>query len=105
MLDVLPIKVHMPDLVMANAQQTSTKCRWLIGEGKERPAHQFSGLQFMSPLGKVTYRAIDHQSTMGAYLGKTKLEGTKGVMTDYVYLDGAKYLPSDDEVKKLRPAD
>ena len=24
---------------------------------------------------------------------------------DYVYLDGAKYLPSDDEVKKLRPAD
>jgi len=65
----------------------------------------FSGLTFMSPLGKVTYRAIDHQSTMGAYLGKTKLEGSKGVMTDYVYLDGAKYLPSDDEVKKLRPAD
>ena len=23
-------------------------------------------------------------------------------MTDYVYLDGAKYLPSDDEVKKLQ---
>ena len=65
----------------------------------------FSGLQFMSPLGKVTYRAIDHQSTMGAYLGKTKLEGSKGVMSDYAYLDGAKYLPSDDEVKKLRPAD
>ena len=27
---------------------------------------------------------------MGAYLGRTKLEGDKGVMTDYVYLDGAK---------------
>ncbi|HEV7575895.1 MAG TPA: ABC transporter substrate-binding protein, partial [Caldimonas sp.] len=65
----------------------------------------FSGLTFMSPLGKVTYRPIDHQSTMGAYLGKTKLEGSKGVMTDYVYLDGAKYLPSDDEVKKLRAID
>ncbi|HSC62627.1 MAG TPA: ABC transporter substrate-binding protein, partial [Caldimonas sp.] len=65
----------------------------------------FGGLTFMSPLGKVTYRAIDHQSTMGAYLGKTKLEGTKGVMTDYVYLDGAKFLPSDDEVKKLRAID
>ena len=38
----------------------------------------FRGLQFMSPLGKVTYRAIDHQSTMGAYLGKTKLEGQQG---------------------------
>ena len=65
----------------------------------------FSGLQFTSPLGKVTYRASDHQSTMGAYLGKTKLDGPKGVMTDYVYLDGAKFLPSDEEVKKLRPAD
>ncbi|MEP7139417.1 MAG: ABC transporter substrate-binding protein, partial [Caldimonas sp.] len=65
----------------------------------------FSGLQVTTPFGKITYRAIDHQSTMGAYLGKTKLEGGKGVMTDYVYLDGAKYQPSDEEVKKLRPAD
>ncbi|MFL6663592.1 MAG: ABC transporter substrate-binding protein, partial [Rhizobacter sp.] len=62
----------------------------------------FQGLQFMSPFGKVTYRASDHQSTMGAYLGRTKLEGGKGVMVDYRYLDGANYLPSDDEVKKLR---
>ena len=44
----------------------------------------------MSPLGRVTFRAIDHQSTMGAYLGRTKLEGQKGVMVDYVYIDGAK---------------
>ncbi|CAN5118207.1 ABC transporter substrate-binding protein [soil metagenome] len=65
----------------------------------------FEGLTLMTPLGKVSYRKIDHQSTMGAYLGKTKLEGNKGVMTDYVYLDGAKYLPSDDEVKKLRAPD
>ena len=28
----------------------------------------------------------------------------KGVMTDYIYVDGAEVLPSDDEVKKLRPA-
>ena len=65
----------------------------------------FSGMAVTTPFGKITYRAIDHQSTMGAYLGKTKLEGQKGVMTDYAYLDGANYLPSDDEVKKLRPAD
>jgi branched-chain amino acid transport system substrate-binding protein len=65
----------------------------------------FSGMQVTTPFGKITYRSVDHQSTMGAFLGKTKLEGQKGVMTDYVYLDGAKYLPSDDEVKKLRPAD
>ena len=65
----------------------------------------FKGLQLTTPLGKITYRAIDNQSTMGAYLGKTKLEGSKGVMTDYVYLDGAKFQPSDEEVKKMRPAD
>ena len=63
------------------------------------------GLQMESPFGRITWRAIDHQSTMGAYLGKTKLEGTKGVMTDYIYIDGAKVLPSDDEVKKLRAID
>ena len=38
-------------------------------------------------------------------VGKTKLEGGKGVMVDYVYLDGAKVLPSDDEVKKLAAID
>ena len=62
----------------------------------------FSGLQLESPFGKITYRAEDHQSTMGAYVGKTKNEGGKGVMVDYVYLDGAKFLPSNETVKKLR---
>ena len=65
----------------------------------------FKGLQLDSPFGKITYRAQDHQSTMGAFVGKTKNEGGKGVMVDYVYLDGAKYLPSDAEVKKLRAPD
>ena len=65
----------------------------------------FSGLQLESPFGKITYRAIDHQSTMGAFVGKTRNEGGKGVMVDYKYLDGAKYLPSDAAVRKLRPAD
>ena len=65
----------------------------------------FRGLQLESPFGKITYRAQDHQSTMGAFVGKTKNEGGKGVMVDYVYLDGAKYLPSDAEVKKLRAPD
>ncbi len=85
---------------------------WSIAEGirkakstdTEKLIAAFSGLQLTTPFGKVTYRAIDHQSTMGAFVGKTKLEGAKGVMTDYVYLDGARFLPSDDEVRKLRPA-
>jgi branched-chain amino acid transport system substrate-binding protein len=65
----------------------------------------FEGLQVGTPFGKVTYRKIDHQSTMGAYLGRTKLEGDKGVMVDYTYIDGTKVLPSDDEVKKMRAGD
>ena len=63
----------------------------------------FEGLGVTTPFGRITYRAIDHQSTMGAYVGRTKIEGDKGVMTDYRYLDGAKFLPDDAEVRKLRP--
>jgi branched-chain amino acid transport system substrate-binding protein len=62
-----------------------------------------SGLKFDSPFGPVEFRAIDHQSTMGAFVGKTAVKDGKGVMVDWHYADGAKYLPSDDEVKKLRP--
>jgi branched-chain amino acid transport system substrate-binding protein len=86
---------------------------WSIAEGikkakstdTEKLIAAFSGMPVMTPFGRITYRALDHQSTMGAYLGKTKLEGQKGVMTAYTYLDGAKYLPSDDEVKKMRAID
>ena len=65
----------------------------------------FRGLELMTPFGKTQFRAQDHQSTMGAYVGKTKNDKGKGTMVDYVYLDGAKYQPTDAEVKKLRPAD
>jgi branched-chain amino acid transport system substrate-binding protein len=65
----------------------------------------FRGLQLMTPFGKVTYRPQDHQSTMGAFVGRTKNEGGRGVMVDYRYVDGAKVQPSDAEVKKLRTAE
>jgi branched-chain amino acid transport system substrate-binding protein len=71
----------------------------------EKLVAAFAGLVVDSPFGKINYRAQDHQSTMGAFVGKTKNEGGKGVMVDYTYLDGAKFLPSDAEVKKLRAAD
>jgi branched-chain amino acid transport system substrate-binding protein len=65
----------------------------------------FEGLEFTSPSGKVAFRAIDHQSTLGLYVGKTALQDGRGVMTSYEYLDGAAFQPSDDEVRKKRPAD
>ncbi|TMK05009.1 MAG: ABC transporter substrate-binding protein, partial [Alphaproteobacteria bacterium] len=48
---------------------------------------------------------IDHQSTMGAFVGKTALKDGKGIMVDSVYRKGSDYLPSDAEVDKLRPKD
>ncbi|MCW5260022.1 ABC transporter substrate-binding protein [Verminephrobacter eiseniae] len=71
----------------------------------EKLVAAFKGLQVDTPFGKISYRAQDNQSTMGAYVGKTKNDGGKGVMVDYVYLDGAKFQPTDEEVKKMRPAD
>jgi branched-chain amino acid transport system substrate-binding protein len=65
----------------------------------------FRGLSLMTPFGPITYRPQDHQSTMGVYVGRTKNDNGKGVMVDYRYLDGAKYQPTDAEIKKLRPAD
>ncbi len=62
------------------------------------------GLKVDTPVGPITYRAIDHQSTMGAYVGRTKLQDGKGIMVDWKYLYGGDFLPSDEEVKKLRPA-
>jgi branched-chain amino acid transport system substrate-binding protein len=56
------------------------------------------------PFGPFQFRAIDHQSTLGGYVGKLAVKDGQGVMVDYKYIDGAAVQPSDDEVKKLRPA-
>ncbi len=75
------------------------------GTDTEKLVAAFKGLEVDTPFGKVTYRPQDHQSTMGAYVGLTRNENGKGVMVDYRYLDGADYQPTDEEVKKMRPAD
>ena len=54
------------------------------------------GLKFDTPFGEVTFRAIDHQSTLGAFVGKTALKDGKGVMVDVDYHDGADYLPPEE---------
>jgi branched-chain amino acid transport system substrate-binding protein len=70
----------------------------------EKLVAAFRGLKLESPFGPFEYRAIDHQATMGAYVGKIALQDGKGTMSDFKYVDGASVLPSDAEVKKLRPA-
>jgi branched-chain amino acid transport system substrate-binding protein len=79
-----------------------------IGKAKstetEKLITAFSGLSFSTPFGKATFRKQDNQSTMGAFLGRTKNDNGKGVLVDYRYIDGASVQPSDDVVKKLRPS-
>jgi branched-chain amino acid transport system substrate-binding protein len=79
--------------VLARAGSTDT----------EKLVAAMAGLPVETPFGDITFRAIDHQSTMGAYVGKTALRDGKGVMVDFHYDDGKNYLPSDAEVVKLRP--
>ncbi len=71
----------------------------------EKLVAAMSGLAFESPFGPISFRALDHQSTMGAYVGRTAVKDGKGMMIDWHYASGKDYLPSDDDVKRMmRPA-
>ena len=62
----------------------------------------FKGLQFDTPVGKLTIRD-DHQSTLGSWVGELALKDGKGVMVNWRYLDGADFLPPVDVALKMRP--
>jgi len=71
----------------------------------EKMVDAMEGLKFQSAFGDVEFRKIDHQATLGAFVGKTKLVNGKGTMVDWRYADGKDYLPSDAEVAAMRPKD
>jgi branched-chain amino acid transport system substrate-binding protein len=70
----------------------------------EKLVAAFKGLKVETPVGPITFRASDGQSTLGAWVGTTKLDPKRGVgvMVNWEYVPGDKVLPSDEEVKKLR---
>jgi branched-chain amino acid transport system substrate-binding protein len=70
----------------------------------EKLVDAFGGLKVDGPLGPFEYRASDHQATIGAFVGKIAVKDGRGTMSNFKYVDGASVLPSDAEVKKLRPA-
>jgi branched-chain amino acid transport system substrate-binding protein len=74
------------------------------GTDTEKMIAAFRGLKIDGLLGPYEYRASDQQGTMGAYVGTIALKNGKGVMENIKYVDGKDVLPSDEEVKKLRPA-
>jgi branched-chain amino acid transport system substrate-binding protein len=83
-------------LVLAEAikRAGSTDTRALIAAMKD--------LTIMTPGGKIKFRAIDHQSTMGVYVGRLDIKDGHGVMIGWRYEDGANNQPSDDFVRSKR---
>ncbi|MGH7006151.1 MAG: ABC transporter substrate-binding protein, partial [Alphaproteobacteria bacterium] len=63
------------------------------------------GIELKSPMGPYHFRALDQQATLGAYVGLTTVEKGAATMKDGYYADGERFQPTDDEVKKLRPAE
>ena len=60
----------------------------------------------MTRISGAAFRASDHRSTMGAWIGTTTLDRQRGVgvTVDWECVPGEKVLPSDEEARKLRPA-
>ncbi|MCP4329803.1 MAG: ABC transporter substrate-binding protein [Alphaproteobacteria bacterium] len=60
------------------------------------------GLTFDSIVGPITFRANDHQSTMGTWVGRTAVKDGRPMMVDWSYESGPAYFPSDDEIAEMR---
>jgi branched-chain amino acid transport system substrate-binding protein len=68
----------------------------------EKLVEALKGLEMQTPFGPVVWRGIDHQSTMGAYVGQLAKKDGRGMMVNWRYADGAKFQPPDEEIRKLR---
>ena len=73
------------------------------GTDTERLCDALPGTSFETPFGRALWRGIDHQSTLGTYVGRTALKDGKGTMVAWRYVDGAAALPGDEVVRRLRP--
>lgn len=60
------------------------------------------GLEMETPIGPIVYRSVDHQSTMGAYVGQIGKKNGRGVMINWKFADGALFLPPFEEVRAMR---
>lgn len=70
----------------------------------EELVEALEGLIVPTPIGPITYRPFDHQSTMGAWVGTTEYDAERGVgiMVDWTYVPGEEVLPSREEVGRMR---
>ena len=64
--------------------------------GSTDPAKLSAALETVTvatPTGPISFRPADHQASLGAWVGKTKIEDGGGVMTDWRYIDGSTIPP------------
>ncbi len=71
----------------------------------EALAESLRGLALDTPFGPIHFRAADHQSTLGTFVGLTAVENGAGTLTDWYYANGNDFLPSEEEAAKLRAAE
>lgn len=89
---------YINTLVLAKAIETAGSV------GTEELIKATEGLKIENtPVGPITFRAQDHQSTLGVYLGYLAVKDGHGVMTNWRYVDGADFQASDAEVAARRP--
>ena len=84
--------VHAAAAAIRRAKSTET----------EKLVEAMKGLEMPSPFGPILWRPLDHQSTMGAYVGRLSQKGGKGVMIGWRYADGALFQPPLEFIKGLR---
>ncbi len=69
---------------------------------QEAMVNAMEDLTFSSVVGNITFRGLDHQSTMGTWVGRTAIVDGKPRMVDWYYAEAEAYFPPDEEIKKLR---
>jgi branched-chain amino acid transport system substrate-binding protein len=62
----------------------------------EKVIDALEGLTIGTPVGPVTFRADDHQSTLGAWIGVSKFDAARSLATiaDWEYVPGEKHPPT-----------
>ncbi|SAI72378.1 branched-chain amino acid-binding protein [Bordetella ansorpii] len=68
-------------------------------------AEAFAGLEVETPLGRIRFRPLDHQSTLGTHVGILAIENGVPAMQSTGYQDGARLQLPDVVVRRLRQAD
>jgi branched-chain amino acid transport system substrate-binding protein len=61
------------------------------------------GLRLDTPFGPIMFRALDQQSSMGAFIGTLAYKDSRSPASDWHYLDGLRYLPGEAYVRGRRP--